>query len=406
MSADGTHAPLQTVPHPLTTKRYKHDVGSNHVLGAEEAMATTTLDYLHEHRLFTTLDGMRFVAALLVVTRHVPPVFGDDLFPENYLAVDLFFVLSGFVIANAYERKLLSDSMSVLTFLRIRAIRLYPLYLLGITLGVSASLVAHSYSPVRLAYHSLASLLLIPNPDGLNGLFPLDIPAWSLFLEASVNVVYVLALRWLVGGRLILVIAAAALALVAIEAVLHHNLNVGWTLRTLPLGSARVAFSFYVGVLIHRFHARLSADNRRSRSGNAVPLLLVACVAAVLTCRLPAFLAPSFEIVVVTCLFPSIVLAGIQFQPTGGSAQAFRLGGLLSYAIYVIHAPLSALVLAACQTVPGVDVQAHPIWAGFAFTIGLVSVCFAVDAFYDAPLRRALGRVSHRGPRQTPYEDH
>ena len=352
-------------------------------------MTTSQPDTVNGHKLFTTLDGMRFVAALLAATRHVTPLFGTVSLPESYMAVDLFFLLSGFVIANAYEHKL-SNGMDSRTFLRVRAIRLYPVYCLGGVLGVGASLAAADYGSLwRLACHGVLSLLLLPN--GLNLLFPLNGPAWTLFLEAAINLVYVVALRWLVGARLVLLIVLAALALIGCVLV-RHSFDYGWTLPTLPVGVARVVFSFYLGVLLQRHHARSGANGSTATNGNVVPWLLVACVVAVLSCRLPAVVAPIFELLAVTCIFPCLVLAATRFQPSGISARIFRLGGLASYVIYTVHAPLGALILAVSPTTPAFRVTAYAPWAGIAFLILLVPFCAAVVLFYETPIRNALER--------------
>jgi peptidoglycan/LPS O-acetylase OafA/YrhL len=79
---------------------------------------------------FATLDGLRGVAAIAVTSLHFRFELGKFLLPHSYLAVDFFFVLSGFVLAYAYEDRL-SEGMKPIQFLRLRVIRLYPLYLIG-----------------------------------------------------------------------------------------------------------------------------------------------------------------------------------------------------------------------------------------------------------------------------------
>ncbi|WP_044531373.1 acyltransferase family protein, partial [Herbaspirillum sp. B65] len=74
---------------------------------------------------FLTLDGFRGIAAILVVLRHTTPYFGDNPFFSSYLAVDLFFLLSGAVVARSYEHRLQQD-MSLRQFMWIRLLRLYP----------------------------------------------------------------------------------------------------------------------------------------------------------------------------------------------------------------------------------------------------------------------------------------
>jgi Predicted acyltransferases len=80
---------------------------------------------------YSTLDGLRGVAAMLVVMYHFPGFFRPVYVENSYLMVDLFFVMSGFVIASAYEEKLSCGNISPLRFMRLRLIRLYPLYALG-----------------------------------------------------------------------------------------------------------------------------------------------------------------------------------------------------------------------------------------------------------------------------------
>src|SRR5580693_5691081 len=84
-----------------------------------------------------TLDGLRGVAALDVMAFH--GTFGTTFHQyvsRGYLAVDFFFVLSGYVIARAYEARL-EAGWSKREFFRIRAIRLYPMIVIGMALGLA-----------------------------------------------------------------------------------------------------------------------------------------------------------------------------------------------------------------------------------------------------------------------------
>src|SRR5664279_3535433 len=92
-------------------------------------------------RSFQTLDGLRGVGAFLVVMRHVPDFFGPIRVPESYLAVDLFYLVSGFVVAHAYADRLKAGGF-FWTFVKTRIIRLYPLYVFGLLLGVTAAVSA------------------------------------------------------------------------------------------------------------------------------------------------------------------------------------------------------------------------------------------------------------------------
>ncbi len=89
----------------------------------------------HGPHRFLALDAMRGVAALIVVFFHSPGLFGRFLFTRGYLAVDFFFMLSGFVLTFAFQSKL-DAGLKTVTFVKQRLVRLYPLYFLGLTLGL------------------------------------------------------------------------------------------------------------------------------------------------------------------------------------------------------------------------------------------------------------------------------
>jgi peptidoglycan/LPS O-acetylase OafA/YrhL len=86
----------------------------------------------HDHRLLT-LDGMRGLAAILVVVYHFEVVV--KLVPSGYLAVDFFFLLSGLVIARTYAPRF-EDGLKTRDFFVHRIIRLYPLFFVGLLLGL------------------------------------------------------------------------------------------------------------------------------------------------------------------------------------------------------------------------------------------------------------------------------
>ena len=133
---------------------------------------------------FPALNAMRGLAAIAVVIFHAHPLFGAQIAPSGYLAVDLFFVLSGVVIAHAYAARL-NAGMRVAAFMKIRVVRFMPFYLLGLAFGLvlaTALLFAGSsdaLSTDKLAIALLLALLFPPVPFG-GDIFPLNVPAWSL----------------------------------------------------------------------------------------------------------------------------------------------------------------------------------------------------------------------------------
>ena len=156
---------------------------------------------------FVVLDGMRGVAALAVIIDHVASPLMQTLIPGRYLAVDFFFVLSGFVLAHVYLTRLAEGRMSPGAFLRVRAIRFAPLYLAAFALGAALALLYalrgwHEHTLPHVATSALFGVFMLPTPPPLSiwpdAPFPLNGPTWSLFFELAVNAVFALvALRWL-----------------------------------------------------------------------------------------------------------------------------------------------------------------------------------------------------------------
>ena len=196
-----------------------------------------------QHR-FHLLDAIRGIAALLVVAYHAPPDFGRLVpFRSGFLAVDLFFALSGFVIAFSYERRLL-EGMPYRNFVVTRLIRLYPVYLISTVFAVVIGVaVAHMLSAPTLPLQLLLALLLLP--DLLHGgrgiMYPLDFPAWSLLCELLSNIGYGALLFWRQAGRWLLYLCLSGCAAYMVTWVYHAGtVDSGSVLQTFPMGLARV----------------------------------------------------------------------------------------------------------------------------------------------------------------------
>ena len=167
---------------------------------------------------YLTLDALRGVAAVMVLIFHIMETHmalaggtsRDTLLNHTYLAVDFFFLLSGFVLAYAYDDR--REALPFRAFARRRLIRLQPMVVLGGLLG-AAVFYAHGAEAVgwgaipetpvwRWAAVAALGLLLLPVPKALDirgwgEMFPLNAVSWSLFYEYVGNVAYALVLRWL-----------------------------------------------------------------------------------------------------------------------------------------------------------------------------------------------------------------
>lgn len=283
---------------------------------------TTPGDRLH------TLDALRGIAALFVVASHVAgPSTG--LIPSGHLAVDFFFVLSGLVIARTFEARLAS-SMSFSDFCRTRLVRLYPLFFLGLFLDVGrVALFAVggklSVDPTDVMLAFLREMLFLPSDQRLDLLFFLNPPAWSLFQELLVNLLFAAVLFRLARSALIFV-AISALAVFAIASIQAGTFDLGSSWSTIYVGFARACFGFVVGIMIAR--ARLRAP-RQSKHAIVPAVLLITLMWA------PQRLL--IQGLCIVLLIPAIVVIGASFEPPSFLKTAFALLGEASYPMYALH---------------------------------------------------------------------
>lgn len=281
-----------------------------------------------------TLDGMRGIAALAVAAYHADYLFGRGIFPSSYLAVDLFFILSGFVISRAYGGKL-EAGLSVARFMAIRVHRLYPLYFLGVALALPLIFVwlsKGSYDWLSVAIIFASAILFLPSPVGTNNgtAYPLNGPAWSLLFELLANLMAACVWRHLDIRRLAVGLMLASLLLVWVG-FSNGSLNggVGW--GTFYVASARVLFGFFAGVLLQKLPFRLPRFS---------PLLLVALLIPIFLADPSKTLRPFYDLGVALVVFPAMVALGAQATPVGWVGGLFAYAGQVSYPLYVLHTPV------------------------------------------------------------------
>ncbi len=340
---------------------------------------------------FGVLDGLRGVAALAVVIFHFMEwVYTDpskNFIGHGFLAVDLFFCLSGFVIGYAYDDRM--ASIGLLAFFKARMIRLHPLVILGSVLGLLAFLFdpfggqPEAYSSGNIILAFVCSLLLIPFPviaDRGYNLFSFNAPSWSLFWEYIANIVYALVL-WRLDRRYLVILALVAAGVLFGVAYRSGNLLGGWSGPTFWDGGARIAYSFTAGLLIFRYKLIIR---------NKLPFILIASLLFL------AFIVPHTkfnwltELLVVLFYFPLIIMVGAGAVITDGTKNLSTFLGNISYPLYMTH-------YAVMWMFGNYYLAHHPPVSTLAViipvtTVLLIGVAYLVMVRYDQPFRKYLYR--------------
>ena len=342
-----------------------------------------------KHEKHPFLDGIRGIAALFVVAFHFPLFFAGFQRPRAYLAVDLFFILSGYVIAMAYDRKLRTKSISAAKFMAIRFVRLYPVFVFSVFLG-AIPMLWHDFGihmGGRILNIGLAFLLLPSLPMAATSpLFFINLAYWSLMFEVIVNVIYA-CVRPVLSTRNLWVWVVAS-GLLTLAAVLRKgSLQVGWTGGWFSLGGglARSVFSIFLGLLIFR-HRRMFRKflGRRTSSWLGV-LAIVVILASPVTPGWDAIV----DFVSVALVFPAGVLISAKGLAGKWPTRAFLVLGSASYPIYVIHVPLGLIL----ENLLGNQfIGQHAPMIGLLYMVALIAFSVAMEKFYDIPVRRWLSK--------------
>ena len=358
-----------------------------------DALATDRTGTLARLRTFHTLDALRGVAALIVLFFHAGFFFGVAPPAEGYLAVDLFFAMSGFVIAYRYEDDL-AKGLSVGAFMALRLRRLYPLFLLGTVLGVLPALASLAGGHPDTLHEGLLAafpfaLFMLPSHTvaaELKDFYPLNFVSWSLALELLVNVAWAATYRFWTVRHLVHLLVASLLCLCVI-AFANGSLNVGYDWDNALGGLPRVAYGFGFGVLLFKLRdTRLSLPR--------VPWWgLVALVPALLVLDpawLGAWARPLFDILFVALVVPTIVRAALVNEPPPAARGLCALAGVLSYVLYSLHIGYVGLFLRLEERLH-LDLSTTSPLRAVSFAVGLAALCWVAHVCYDKPIRRWLG---------------
>ena len=366
---------------------------------------------------YALLDGLRGAAALMVVWYHFFEGFafaeGSAIttFCHGHLGVDLFFMLSGFVISYAYDDRWNAqvNRLTIKEFFKRRLIRLHPMLVMGAVIGLVTFLlqggVRWDGSPTPLSWSLVAvvlAMLFVPAYPGApydlrgNGeMFSLNGPSWSLFFEYIGNILYAFFIRKLSNKGLAFLVVTTGLlwiSFVVFDISTYDMIGIGWTLDAVNFfgGLLRMLFPFTLGMLLSR---NFNANSQQPKNNS----FWLAAIVMFILFSMP-YIPKSgnisingiYELACIILVFPLIVWFGASGKPTGKfSITVCKFLGDISYPLYIVHYPVMYLFYSWL-----IDNELYTLGETWqmvllvmATNIALAYICLKL---YDEPVRKWL----------------
>lgn len=376
---------------------------------------TTTANLPSKPR-YEILDGLRGVAALIVVGFHLfetySPGVDAQILNHGYLAVDFFFVLSGFVIGYAYDDRW--GRMSTWAFFKRRLVRLHPMLIFGTLFG--GLLFYFGGNPAmpmvdeapwwQVVLLTIFCCTLLPAAKswdirGWNETNPLNGATWSLMWEYLANIIYALFVRRM--SKVVLGVFVVLTAFLTVDLCL--NLDVfgllagrayaantvigGWSVDAEQgyIGIARLLYPFFCGLLLSRM--KWTVGVRGGFWWCAALVAVILCMPCIpggergtWTC-----LNGWYNALSILVLFPLVVSLGAGSSVEGRRSVAVcKFLGEISYPLYVTHYPLIYVQMGWAANHADLPASVHVVVA-LSILILAVAIAWAAYKLYDLPVR-------------------
>ena len=394
------------------------------------------MNYQSSKPRYEILDGLRGVAAIIVLLYHHFEEFGPGITSfHGYLAVDFFFILSGFVVGYAYDDRWKStnnpNGMTLVDFFKRRLIRLHPMLLFGMFFGLlmfyfgagsNLPTIMQSHWPTILVSFVFA-ILLIPVPKmfdvrGWGEVNSFNGNSWTLGYEYLANILYALFIRHL--GKTMLTFLVIFFAMLTIGMGLGFDffgiMNTrpdyqpigtfigGWDMNPdqLLLGWTRLLYPFFAGLLLSRIMAKSKSsqdsDTLLNRHG-----FLIASVCLSVILLIPYIGSQDqplyngvYEIICILIAFPAIVYMGAKGTVSGKSHSFCKWLGDISYPLYITHSPI---IFTLCIGWKANNPEATPDQIVFVCCCSIIlslMVAWASLKLWDEPVRKWLRNQTKR----------
>jgi peptidoglycan/LPS O-acetylase OafA/YrhL len=344
-----------------------------------------------------SLNTIRGIAALMVAIFHAPLLFGvGETFPHAYLAVDLFFVLSGFVLLHAYEARI-AGGLTLARFFQLRLARLYPLLFIVTFVGFAIMLIKHAAGRVEMNADTFLSLPLslglIPAPadaTASHAAYPFVSQSWSIVWEVALCPILFVWAKWVRSWAVVIAgVFAVGLAWVAFS---QGTIDGGWITPTFWVGALRAVVAFFAGVSV-RLWTRLGP---LPRLANQAAIVAEALVVGYVTLVHATFWWADFAAAVAG--FPLIIAAASQCRHRLLENWVGDRIGEASYSIYMLHAASIDVLETGLKRVAHLSAPVH-FALGVGWVLALIVAAWLSWRYVETPLRRYFSREDLPFPR-------
>lgn len=344
---------------------------------------------------FRSLDTLRGIAALAICLYHAHAIFGlNVLIPHAYLAVDLFFILSGFILVQRYAPEIASNSknISLSDFAILRLARLYPLYLLVSIIGalyfaawlfLNGQLFANLKNYVLAIINSTIAIPYLAKPfDEVGAIFPFATQAWSIFWEIIVSLAFYFHIKY--KNNYAFLISIIGFCILIIQTYANNTIDGGWQTQNFFIGGLRAFTGFFMGVFTAEIYAQIQNYKNKTKHNIFEFFTFVFLALTLAYCIFGKHSHFTTEACLIFVGFPTIVIGAAGSQAPILNNKIGDFFGKISFSIYLLHGIMAAVFITILNKTsiikPGL--LTGMIW------LSVVIVCsFISFKIYEAPSR-------------------